>query len=337
MTTAVLHRLLAADLDFDPVSEAGLTNHLPMLLIALERLGADDQHLHERFDRYRSRLVDRRESRQPIDVAALDQSLGTGKRYADLFAVFRDEIDHHAVPATLGRHLPRLLDGLGGAAFHGLIRLAYALDNGRPVDVAAGLAYLADVMQPVPAGPRLADGRSCDPVELLNELAAHPHLSRWTFEASGFQSRFAEVAADPDLGAILGRIAPTDLSSVADAGHTLFRSTGDFFALHVMTATHATRIVVGHLSAPEDRQRAIQSLVRSIATAYVVIGTPGLADPPSDTSPSDWREIAAAAIRSDDEHVVKLAYTCREQAAANPSDPRYARTATFIVGLSDQL
>lgn len=240
MTTAVLHRLLAADLDFDPVSEAGLTNHLPMLLIALERLGADDQHLHERFDRYRSRLVDRRESRQPIDVAALDQSLGTGKRYADLFAVFRDEIDHHAVPATLGRHLPRLLDGLGGAAFHGLIRLAYALDNGRPVDVAAGLAYLADVMQPVPAGPRLADGRSCDPVELLNELAAHPHLSRWTFEASGFQSRFAEVAADPDLGAILGRIAPTDLSSVADAGHTLFRSTGDFFALHVMTATRDT-------------------------------------------------------------------------------------------------
>ena len=64
---AVLDRLLDVDLDHDPVTAHGLSNHLPMALMALRHLGASDTRLRGYADLYAQRLVATHEPFAPID------------------------------------------------------------------------------------------------------------------------------------------------------------------------------------------------------------------------------------------------------------------------------
>lgn len=340
MTTVRLDELLDGDIALDPVTITGLSNHLPMTLIAMSRLGAGDERLADYYQAYQSRLVPRRVPSEPISADGIVAELGTGRRYADLFERFGHEIDRRGTDETLDRHLPTLLDGLGGAAFHGVIRLAYALEHGRPVHVAAGLAYLADSFQPVDVGAfDTATGSVREPAELLDRLAEDPHLRAHTY-TSGFSNQYAEVSTDPRFLSIVATIGVDEHTQarIAKVAHTLYRATGDFFALHTMTGAHATRIAAARLSSVEDRHRAVGSLARAIAAAYVVIGTPAidaaaLDEPPVAAELPGWDDIAAAAIDHDNEHVIKLAYTCREEHAAW-ADPSYQATAAVLVELA---
>ena len=331
----ILDQLLDDDLECDPVTVNGLTNHLPMVLIALDRLDVTDRHLSDWADRYRNRLMPRRTASEPIAPDDLPAVLGTGRRYADLLLCFQREIDRSGVDDVLDRHLTGLLDGMGGAAFHGVIRLAYSVEHGRPIDIAAGLAYLADSFQPVLLAPDVpTTGRTADPAEVLVVLAEHPDLHDRSFDVSGFSRQFAEVARDPAFLRIAARLE-TDgdtLARVALIAHTLYRSTSNFFALHTMTATHATRIVTDRLSSPDDRHRAAGSLARAVAAAYVVIGAPTLDDPLPATDLPGWDAIESAAGCHRDEHAIKLAYTCREE-QVRWGDPRYRATAATVVGV----
>lgn len=105
MSRTVLDRLLDEDLATDPETRAGLSNHRPMALVALTALGADDARLASVSAGYDSQLVPCREH----IATSVDR--------------FAHAIRQDGISAVLDRELPALVDGVGGAAFHGLIRL----------------------------------------------------------------------------------------------------------------------------------------------------------------------------------------------------------------------
>jgi len=119
----------------------------------------------------------------------------------------------------------------------------------------------------------------------------------------------------------------------------LFTTARDFFALHTLTATHATRLVLDRMD-ESDRPAAVAALAVAVTAAWVVVGAPAFAPMPeagagggTDVAAADvpsWERIAAEAVADDDEHVIKVVYSCREEARAR-GDERYRTTAAAAV------
>jgi len=59
-----LEALLDAELAYDPVTVQAFSDHLPMALVALDRLGADDARLAEFAEHYTRSLLPARDSVQ---------------------------------------------------------------------------------------------------------------------------------------------------------------------------------------------------------------------------------------------------------------------------------
>ena len=106
------------------------SDHLPMALVALDRLGASDARLAEFSERY---------SRSLVPVRAEVQTV-------------RERYGADSDDDVVARHLPRFVPGIGSAAFHCVIRLAYAIEARHGGQVAAALAYWEMADEPSSAG-----------------------------------------------------------------------------------------------------------------------------------------------------------------------------------------
>ena len=295
-----LATLLDQELAYDPVTVQDFSDHLPMALVALDRLGASDARLGEFADDYSRRLLPARP-----ETAALR-------------ARHEETIARVGIDDAVRAYLPGALSGIGSAAFHCVIRLAYAIEAGHPGQVAAALAYWDEADDPLTTEP--PPESSPDPLALLGALAADPTLGGRSFGRGSISGQMTRVAATPEFASGAGlEIAPDSLDRIAAAARALHAATGDFTALHTVTGTHATRIVLPFLDS-SARDRALRFLFQAVAAAYVTIGTPTLAAVDASGSPG-WDEITAAAIESDDEHVVKLAYQRAKKRSRTATTP----------------
>ncbi|MFN8027238.1 MAG: hypothetical protein U0W40_13015 [Acidimicrobiia bacterium] len=141
---ASLAGLLEAELAYDPVTVQDFSDHLPMALVALDRLGADDSRLAEFSARYARSLLPVR-----ADVQAVRD------RYAADVATL-------GIDGAVRAHLPQFLPGIGSAAFHCVIRLAYAVEARHEGQVAAAPAHWQEADEPLSAPP--PPERADDPV-----------------------------------------------------------------------------------------------------------------------------------------------------------------------------
>lgn len=312
--------LLDEDLGFDPTTAEGLSNHLPMALVALERLGASDGTLQRFFEGYARRLVPRAPAGATLTAGDWRRAIGTGRRFADLCGYFERAVADAGVDDTVSAHLPALLPGVGSAAFHGVIRLAYALDSGGPRRVAAGLAYLADQFRPLGA-PTGAPARSADPRDLLADLRNDGRLRAVELSGWNIGTRMGAVAASPAFADVIDRLAVDGATggALADAALLVYASTGDFTALHMVTGLHALRRLEPYAG---EGPVLLRYGWQALAAAYLTIGAPPLLDDEDraemDATAPAWDRIVAAALGSSDEHVIKFAYSCREQDAVFP-------------------
>ena len=311
-----LEGLLDDELAYDPVTVDGFSDHLPMALVALDRLGADEARLAEFAEHYTRSLLPARDSVQ-----------SARKRYlADVASL--------GIDGAVRAHLPRFVSGIGSAAFHCVIRLAYAVEAQHPGQVAAALANFEEFDEPLTTAPppETAGDQGRDPLALLVALREHPALAGHHFGTGSISGAMARVAALPEFAATAGVARCDDsLARVAAAARALHACTGDFTALHAVTGTHAVRVVLPYL---DDAQHALalRFLFQAIAAAYVTIATPPITPVDTASAPA-WREIVAIALASDDEHVVKLAYSAQEEAAVHGDDATYRWCAALEAGL----
>jgi Questin oxidase-like len=321
-TTALpLAELLDEELAFDATTGTRLSSHLPMALVALDRLGASDERLTEFAQHYRARLV-------PIPddgvIASFDEwRLARGERdaYGPARAYLEAQITEHGRDAVVRRHVDHLIDGVAGAAFHGVIRLAYALESASDARVAAGLAYLTQVHQPLGERAR-AEALTDDPVAALDRVADLSGL-RAAAATGNIGQRMRAVAEHREFDGVVDwlDVNASTPQRLTDAATALYAQTDDFVALHGLTGSHAISIVAPYV---EDDGALTAYWFQALAAAYATIGAPRLSDPTIPLEPwlevaTPWDAIAAAATSSDDEHVVKLVYTARTLDARAPN------------------
>ena len=293
-----------------------LADHLPMTLSALRRLGAADERREAFTRRY---VVEKglRVLNPASSEAAARAALGA--------RIERDGRDY-----VVRAELLDLARGLGGGAFHALIRVAYAIADRDDVDLAAGLAYwrhaYLDLGEASPPNndDAIADATPFDPdVALANARELLRDVPTRLDDRALIAHRMAIVAREPAFASVVdaARVRARDLPLIASVAVRGFAATRNFTLLHAMTATHAMRVLLPYAS---DADEIVRYLWRAIVAAYASAGLPEI---PTDDSlarryaeaPS-WETLTARACASDDEHVVKAAFAAREEdgAYANP-------------------
>jgi hypothetical protein len=323
--TTTLHRLLDAGAANDCEFRGGLTNHLPMALTALHALGAPDARLEAFAAGYGRRL-----NKAPKAVAwkAGQPWRERFGRRAD-FARYRDLFDpwiaHEGSGEVLNQALTYLMPGCGAAAFHGLIRTAYAVRAGHRGEIVDGLAYWS--CRWLDLGDALPAGRAADPMTALKPLLQAPPAAGGEPAQGLIFERMQAAAAEPMFGAAVARLKRCDdtLPRLARSAARLYAMSGNFTVLHLVTGAQALRVLRPHL---DDVPAAVAAFWRAavagaMASGAVAAAAPGLLLP--------WDELVAAAIASDDEHLIKLVDACRDEQRHHGGEPDWQRAATRAV------
>ena len=304
-----LAALLTDAARFAPEYADGLSNHLPMTLVALHRLGADTAQMASWNERYAHRL-------QP--APALDtwppgdpwpDRLGQVTTWPLYRSLFQQWVDYEGARETLAQTLPGLMPGCGAAAFHGPIRVAYAARSGHPGELADALAYWACRFLPLGALPA-EPGTQVDPEPLLKALRAGRSKQALIFQ------RMQDAARDARLHAQVAQLAIDEhtLERLARLSAKAYALSGNFTALHLVTGCHAMRVLSAFLDDGHDV--ALRWFWQAWAAAVVAAGMTASAAPRL----LPWDAIVSAALAQDDEHVIKLVDSCRELERAYAGD-----------------
>lgn len=327
-TCPILTALLDANRDFLLVAN-GTTNHCPMALIALARMGASEQRLLDFFESWKQHFA--------IPIAMQNQQIISGEwinylgdvsAFHALQDYFYTQIRQRDVTSVLCEVIEKNAFTAASGAFHAIIRLAYGLAEKHDGEIAAGLAYLVSAHLPIrlhsisdkdgqPAGQR---SHVSSVMQGLSNIAGQTFSQ---YEGDMITTRMRAAAADPDF---IQHCPDLDfyadvLHDLADAALQLYWRSPSFIALHMVTGVSAAGQIIRFLSAQLPRslgQRLLRQLFDDLwpafCAAYVVAGavplSPGLL--PTQSAPLDltWRECIERAIQSHDEHLIKMTYTC---------------------------
>lgn len=338
-SSGLLHGLLDANLQFPPEYRDQLTNHLPMALHALQSLGASPQRMQDFYATYTRRF-------EGLDLPARVSAPGSPTfdwrvlrgqpdAYPALLAYFNQQVVQGGRDATLRRALPELLPGVAAAAFHGLIRAAHAADVGHAGELAAALAYWAWRWQPLAA-----------PANVGALLGLEDWAARLVRDAVGWHSdkglisiRMDEASRSPVYLDLAGALAPAEslgmrIAELAAWAVGRYAASPNFTVLHMITGLHAFRTLLPWLEGSDAVQPAVQRvLANNVTAAYLAAGVAppeALAGGLPEPSPPGWTQVVAAAIASDDEHVIKLVHACRQEAAVY-GQGQYLRAAAQAV------
>lgn len=316
-----------------------LANHVPMILVALNRLGASDERLVEYLAMYRAvkGLVPMPPRIAPIARENWLEALGDRTREADYRDLFVAEVRRLGIEDAVKTYLPTLIPGVGASALHCLMRISYGLLRLDPTEVGTAIGYWAATYLKMPAATG-AEPTTDDPGAVLAASGAIPEMHRLEPETDLLWHSIRAAGEAPGFAPVVDMLAihPDCQRRLAETSLALFAATMDFSALHAVTGTHWVRLTAPFL-APTERALLMRHFWQIIASLVPKIGFPSL---PSAEQVEAWRnlpapgwdEIAAAACASDDEHDISLTFSAREEEKVY-GDRLYRVVAARRVGL----
>ncbi len=251
--------LLADGTRYSPCYRPSMnSDHMPMTLCAIAGLGGDLDACVAYRDKYKNIL---HEIPRENPIRHWRNGIGRSELYPSLFAWFRQRVAERGIEYAVREYLPEFIVGLPLEAFHPVIRLAYAVDFDSEAETAAALAYLVSRFQAIPMD---AD----QVVDVEKQLRIQIANGSRSFEAAGFTRRIRELVEAGEYP--VGR-AP-DLGECASIALDIYRSTRNFFALHMVTATQAARICSEFV----DRRLVLAALTGGLLAAHRVVGSPDI-------------------------------------------------------------
>jgi len=296
-----LSELLADGIKFDPHYLPSMnSDHLPMTLCAMAGLGASTEQLLEFRSDYskilRSVASDLESKSIGLEADQWRELIGKPEGYARLLSFLVREIGDTGIDPVVRKYLPEFIESLAFAAFHPIIRLGYALEAGSSEEVAASLAYLITTHREMPVGSH----RKIDLEAVLNaQVKAGKMIEMKSFGATLLelitQGRYPDGCA-------------RDFAVCAQISFAIYRSTRNFFALHMVTATYAVRTCAGYM----DESRALAALTHALLGAHLIVGSPGFDSTNSMPVPD----------RLDLPHAYKYLYVCLKE-YQQTGDERY--------------
>jgi len=295
-----------------------LANHLPMVLVALHRIGASDERLEAYCHIYHKQnsLVPVPEPTAKITSDNWRAFLGRREREGDYRAFFMGEVARlGATPAAL-RYLPELIPGMAASATHALMRMAYATLTDSDEETAVSLGYWAATYLPLGASQGLATSTD-DPAEVLATMYGPEAFRHVEPERDLLWHFMRAVASKPEFAPVVDMLAigPDTHDRVARLSLALYAGSLDFCALHAVTGTHWLRLMAPRTP---DRAAGLRYFWQAIAALVPKMGFPAF--PSADeleawrrTPLPDWPDIFSVALQRDDEHDLSLAFSASDE------------------------
>ncbi len=311
---------------FGPEFGGGLSNHGPMVVEALVRLGRGDA-VSGWVDGYVGRLEG------PVAPSGRTPALGEMATVGDWERAFAVELAKAPWRDVVRRWVPRLAPGLMAAATHGWLRTAHAVRSLRAREsperlgeLTRGLAYWAARYQEVP-GPSMPSGRLRPAAGIAALPARHLATDGLIFEVVRGLDGDDEFAAA--VGAVDGATLDVDALLAAAAGEVLGggAAAAPIVYVHTLTPTAVIRGVAPLVDRPVgDLVRGCAwRAVAALVTAYPAPATDGSSAPRE----VDADAVVDRAVGGGDEHAIKVA-----EAAFGPdagADPTVRAAAAALV------
>lgn len=313
---------------YGAIYRGGLASHHPMAIWALGAMGASDVDL-DRFEaNYLPQLEPIADAVVTIQEGDEAAHLGSPRAFPEWVVYFSTAIARDGDEAVLRRWIDRFMPALAAGAFHGAIRTAFALESNAKDELAHGLAYWAAAYGALPSAPEPAGTLS--PHEVFAAIARDPAYGGKRPPGRGIVDRTIAAARSPGFAAHVESLDPDQLALDAIALVLLraYAASGDFTLLHGVTGTHAFRLLGAYAS---DSGAALVDFWAAVVAVYMGCGAPpadGWALRGDDTL--DWPAIHARAVKRDDEHDIKLAYSCWRE-WEHRGDDLYRRAASARV------
>jgi hypothetical protein len=306
----------------------GLANHLPMALIALDAMGASDERIEAYARQYAAQLEPMPPLAEAIAAGDEQRFLGSSAAFPAWVAYFAARIATEGRERVMREWSARLIPGIGSAAFHGVIRTAYALDAGSDAELAHALAYWASAYESLhqfstPAGKRA-------PADILTQISRDESRAGKKLPGRSIAGRMVAASRLREFGGWIAATDPArlDLDGLAAAMVRAYAATGDFTMLHAVTGTHAARALLRLVDTPAI---LVGALWRALLAAYVGVGAPPVSGWKLEGDDKlEWPAILERACARDDEHDVKLAYSCW-RGWQWTGDDVYRRVASAVV------
>lgn len=323
-----LSELLDANTRFD-LAARGTTNHCPMTLVALAEMGASPARLQAFFDMWEREYA---LSAPPVGATISRyewaRHVGNGAAFGALRLCFLSWIDDIGHVPVITAVLKEVSFAPATLAFHALIRLAYGIEAKHAGEIASGLAALVSSHLPIDVHINESQIAESADAGFSNVVRA---MSGMVFQGNSITSRLRSVAADVRFAMAI-QAPPSNqplMDELARATINSYWQTPDFTVLHTVTATHAARIVFAQLPKTLVKQ-LLPHLWIALCAAYASAGT--LASPEANTPEVEvgWRDICRMAVASDDDHVIKMVYTCLCEDRRHPS-PLYRASAARLL------
>ncbi|MFV8781309.1 questin oxidase family protein [Microbulbifer sp. SA54] len=285
-----------------------LANHLPMVLIALDKLGATPAQLRHAFDRSTPHLQLRPGS-PVMEIRDIRSCRNRDDLFPSALHYYEQQLRQLGIAQCLHQELPPLLPSIATAAFHGLIRTAYGIDAGHLEEIAMGLAYWNQEYHALP-GSNEETSETAEAV-LTRVAKTFPDVA---LAPGNIADHMQCVTRQP--GWLDTPVQPKHLSlqDIAHVALNAYLSTGDFTLLHGVTGCHALRLILPHCQQPE---LALRFFWQGLVIAYLSTGPKDLTtrEEQKALEPISERQQAlkSQALGSEDDHVIKLAYSALEE------------------------
>lgn len=307
-----------------------------MALIALDRLGADDAAMTRFTEQYATKLAPKAAPKTRLTRETWKLHLGKHAHHTDHVELIDGHWGSIGKDELLRRYVPLLIGGVGAAAFHGLIRLAYGIDADSRTEIVEGLAHWSDSYLAIARDRKKPVLESVKATESLARVAADRNLTAPSGGVVGpIYKAMAAVSVNPAFEQHTWSLAVDQdpfrtLREIAALALNIYVSTKNFTALHLVTSAHALRLV---LPWTDDPTLAVQRYWHAFVAAYVTIGKPEPRAIEADPEAADWDEIKERVASSRDDHAIKFAYTCMEEEKVYPTRPyRQVAAAKVLAG-----
>lgn len=298
---------------YHPMYDCGLATHVPMVLTALNAMGASKNKLQKTF--YQS--IDELEKIGSLDsvtaVDAIELELSNSESYLRYLKYFQNQLENYSIQDVLEKSLPFLLPGIAASAFHGLIRLAYAIEANSRSEIAVALAYWSAEFQPFEIVEETIDESLEDILIRLSPLG-----ESFNFSPGIIVDHMAEIG---DLLKSNGEIIhpkKIDLETLKAFVLKLFYLQNDFTLLHTLTGCHAFSIILPYI---ENEGFALKELWKAVLVAYLSTGLKFKnTEIKVESYNYDFSPVIAKALNAEDSHIIKLIYSsyCEYQKSLNP-------------------
>ena len=313
-----------------------LANHLPMVLVALHRMGASDERLEEYCRVYHKAngLVPVPDPVGEINRDNWRKFLGERGREGDYRRFFAGEVARLGADEAAIIYLPQLFPGFAASALHACMRMAYATVTDSDEETGVALGYWAATFLPLGSASGAPPGTD-DPAEVLAYMYGAETFRHVETERDLLWHFMRAVADKPEFAPVVDMLAigPDTHARVARVSLALYAATGDFAALHALTGAHWLRMMWPRTP---DRATPLRYFWQSIASLAPKIGFPKL--PSADELDEmrrmrlpDWPEIFREAVRRDDEHDLSLPFSAGEE-FKHTGDPLYRYAAAKRLG-----